>query len=620
MSTPVAGTTHDITLENTANKLGFMIAPGSYRIERVDDFAPRIAQGTEAALREGIWDVWAQSGIVEGIDQLQFSNPQKIYHSDGNVFPLRDGNTQLDSVWRESDPLKTPTAPTMPDFTTGGTDYILIAIGTKVRRGNMTTGVWTDSTTTLGANCVWLHTHGGYVFAATGTGADFYRSNDLVTFTQPSAGQKATCFASWATAQKTYLVLGTGNTIKTSEDSGVTWAAAISVGDPTTLITGLAVAFGLLFIGKEDGLYYYDGTAVYEALQVKNQKYATNFRAIVMHSDGFMYTHVLGRVLKFSFSSGEVANMVDVTPLMLGSANKELYNHGLPVWMWSSPRDVYCLFDDGEGVYPELLSFNGLGWHQAYRGASGDNALAGGYSTLTGRTFLNDGDTMGRRHTILRDTPLQDYPVGGQFDTSFFDGGLPFMFKAFREVTVEARDISASGSISVFYTTDKGVTYTSLGTITVNGKTKLSFPSTAAVGAYTLGLRFQFNRNSATSTPVLERFSVTFLNRPTPIYGYTATLLLAPDQLLRDNTAETLTFVERYDFLHSIEASSNPTVLADMNGLVVNVFVTKTSVVKAAEKPMDGEAPDERQAQIVMVQAFPGGGWDSIYWDAFEWG
>lgn len=619
---PTAGITHDITLQNAGTTHGFMIVPGSYRIERVDDFAPRIAQATESALREGIWDVWAQSGFVEGIDQYLFTNPQRIYWSDGNVFALRDGNTQLDAVWRESDAAVTLTAPTIIDFSTGGTDYVVVGKGTKVRRGNLSTGVWTDSTTTLGANCVWLHAHGGFVFAATSTGADFYRSADLVTFTQPSAGQKATCFASWATATKTYLVLGTSNTIKKSEDNGVTWDAALSVGDPATLITGLGVAFDLLIIGKEDGLYYYDGTSVHEVFPFKNQKYAQNCRALVMHSDGFLYTHILGRVVKISFSSGGISNMTDITPLMLGSADKELYNHGIPVWMWSSVKDLYCLFDDGEGVYPELLYYNGLGWQQGYRGASGANAVAGGYSQLTGRTFLSDGSTRGRRHTILRDTPLQDYPTTGETRTSFFDGGLPFMYKAFRDVSVECRDISSLGSIAVHYTIDRGVTYTLMGTVTSNGKTLLSFPNATTVGSYTLGLKFVITRNSATSTPVWERFTVRFLNRPDPIYGFTFTALLAPGQLLRDNTAEIISVGDRISYLKAIEGSVEPTILADATGYTSSVFLTKTSTVKAPEKPEGSaasESPDERTIQVVAVQAFPGGRWDAIYWDAFEW-
>ena len=45
---PSAGETHDITLKAGATTFGFMVAPGEYNTERVDDFAPRIATGTEA--------------------------------------------------------------------------------------------------------------------------------------------------------------------------------------------------------------------------------------------------------------------------------------------------------------------------------------------------------------------------------------------------------------------------------------------------------------------------------------------------------------------------------------------------------------------------------------------
>ena len=360
---PSAGETHDITLKAGATTFGFMVAPGEYNTERVDHFAPRIATGTEARVREGFWDAWSQTGITEGIDQLTFASDKRIYRSDGNIFPFADQDITLHSAWNSTDASKVATAPMIVDF---GASTVLTAIGTKVRR-TTDDSTWTDSSTTLGASAVWLHRHGSNVFAACGTSADLYLSSDGDSWSQPASGQKASCFTTWEKPDgNVYLVLGTGSTIKTSTDNGSTWSSAINVGNPESNVTGLGVAFGLLIIGKEDSIFWYDGTNLIEISGFYKQKYSGNCKALVYH-DGFMYTHILGRIVKISLSSGIISNMIDVTPLMKGDENKDLHGHGIPIWLWSGPFHLYAAFDQGESNLPEVLAYNGIGWHQMYR-------------------------------------------------------------------------------------------------------------------------------------------------------------------------------------------------------------------------------------------------------------
>ena len=111
-----AGVTHDITLASGSTKYGFMIQPGSYRSERIDDFAPRIATGTDSKTREGYWDSYTQSSASEGIDQNDFSNINKISKSDGNVFTDIPGSIQLDSSWATVDAGQVCTAPMIINF------------------------------------------------------------------------------------------------------------------------------------------------------------------------------------------------------------------------------------------------------------------------------------------------------------------------------------------------------------------------------------------------------------------------------------------------------------------------------------------------------------------------
>ena len=385
--TPIAGSTHDITLSSGSTKYGFMIAPGSFRSERVDDFAPRIATGTDTTTREGYWDSYQQSSSAEGIDQSSFLNVAKINKSNGNVFTDLPGSIQLDSIWTALDSSVISTAPMIIDFAAGAVSCIVMAVGTRVRRSSASPYTsWSNHTgSAFASNCVWLHQHNGYLFAATSTGSDFYRSADADTWTQPSAGEKATAFTSWIKSDGTvYLVKSLAGGFKLSTNDGTTWGATIAVGSSNSNITGMRDAFGYLLIGKEDGLWRYDGTYLVDIVQYPTQLSSTNFRCIVSF-DGFIYTHMLGRILKLALSSGAVTSLVDITPEQSGNTEKELYGHGTAIWLYAGPFLLYAALNGGQNKFPEVLAYSGSGWHQRFQGRQTElaSAITAAQTTVT---------------------------------------------------------------------------------------------------------------------------------------------------------------------------------------------------------------------------------------------
>ena len=385
--TPIAGSTHDITLSSGSTKYGFMIAPGSFRSERVDDFAPRIATGTDTKTREGYWDSYQQSSAAEGIDQSSFLNVAKINRSNGNVFTDLPGSIQLDSIWTALDSSVISTAPMIIDFAAGAVSCIVMAVGTRVRRSSASPYTsWSNHTgNAFLSNCVWLHQHNGYLFAATSTGSDFYRSSDADTWGQPSAGEKATAFTTWIKSDGTvYLVKSLANGFKLSTNDGTNWGATITVGSSNSNITGMRDAFGYLLIGKEDGLWRYDGTYLVDIVQYPTQLSSTNFRCIVSF-DGFIYTHMLGRILKLALSSGAVTSLVDITPEQNGNAEKELYGHGTSIWLYAGPFLLYAALNGGQNKFPEVLAYSGSGWHQRFQGRQTElaSAITAAQTTVT---------------------------------------------------------------------------------------------------------------------------------------------------------------------------------------------------------------------------------------------
>ena len=521
---PTAGLSHDIVFTLGSDSYGFMLKPGTQLEERVNDFAPQIGLGDNPAFAEGAWRAWEFTGATEGVDQRIFNSKQRCLWTDGNIDTLRDGLIQLSSAWASSDAAQVATAPMIIDYLT---NLVLVGIGVNVRRYSVSGGTWAAATTSFANNCLWLHVHGVYCFAAVGASSSLWRTTDGDTWTQPAA-QVASCFETYADK----IWLGTGATIKSSSDNGATWSAAVSVGDGSANVTALKVAYNNLFIRTEDGLYYSNGTTVTEVYRNRNALYSGN-KILVYHTDGFLYVNELATILKFSISSGAVTNMVKISPSMSGDASKELYGHGVPKWMWSgvSKEQLFAAFDDGEGVYPEVMQYNGLGWHQIYRGTSGDTMTAGGYSRLAAFLLLNDGATRRKKMLTLTDIPAADYPTTGDLYTSYFDASLPQMPKGFGAVRIWCRNVSSTKTVAVYYRTVDTDSWTLLGTVTAdvypNPTTILFSTTNKAIGANAIQLRFLITTDSATVTPVITRVSVKYLNRPASVHAYSALLQLA---------------------------------------------------------------------------------------------
>ena len=593
---PIAGRTHDITLSDGTSTYGFMIRQGADVQEKVNDFAPNIALGDDPKLAEGTWRAWTQFSFTGGIDQRLFEEPTRYYYSDGDIDAKRAGKVTLNAAWASSDASKAATSPQFLDFST---NRVFVGVGTKVRRYDTSGGSWSDSSTTLATNVTFIHRHGTTAFAAVSGNNEFYTSTDLDTWSQVTTSPStapAVCFATW---DEKLWVANNDAEIQSSTDLGVTLSTAVPVGDPGTEITNMIPAFNVLAILKEDGLYYYDNVSVVELYSFYNQKYTGNI-GLVYH-EGFLYFQVLDTIKKITISSGVISSMVDITPLMDGDDDKDLYGHGIPVWMWSQPDGLYVAFDNGENVYPEILVFNQLGWHQVYRGTSGDTMNAAGYSRLLGWAWLNDGASRRKKYVTLGTVAFPDYPTTGEIHTSFFDGQLRTTPKGFVSVGVFARNVTSARYITVYYRTTLSGDWTSIGRVEADNypdSTLLPFStSDFAVGSTAIQLKFEFTTDSSSETPVLEGFSARFINRPRTVYGFNVALEIADKQTIRDNTAETISATERRLFIDKITDSVTPILYTDKWRQRWRVYITKPSITE----PHRPDILDEEQPFIVLT-------------------
>jgi len=323
-------------------------------------------------------------------------------------------------------------------------------------------------------------------------------------------------FAAWNPSATHSLYGSHGHQIFASVD-GSTWDAAITVGDSSADITSMRPFAGNLYIGKQDGLYTYDGTDVVQAIDCRNRIWTGNF--IEMEEwEGYLYFNILRRVYKYSPTS-----IIDITPQQYGSLVKETYSYGTPEWFVAGPSALYVGFDLAENDYPVVLAYNGVGWHPIYKGASGDTFRGLGYSPELDWLIVNDGSTRSRALVSMTDLPYPAFSATGSLTSPKFSGDMPQTSKALKSVVLHTRDCVADKQyIVIDRKQDAETTWTSVGTVSTSPREEISLSALAGALEVTRDIQFRFTLTSLSpaNTPVLEHCTVNWLPRPDAIFAH----------------------------------------------------------------------------------------------------
>ncbi len=371
----------DLLLGNGDTFMGFLTArPGMVR--QVNNTAPNINTGGMSQHGDESFQQHIFPGFEMGGDKEFFENGENRYfESDGNVALHQSGRVTLDSQWSSAaidggDPSVAATAPQIVDFNVGN-KYIVVGVGTKVRAYNTTGAAWADSGA-FGTDVVYLFANDEYLFAA--CTANLYRWDGATATTTWTALAFATSGLGWYNAT---LYRFTGRTIvPATNNNGSAWGAAVNVGYATTNILDIGEALGLLFIAKPEGLYSYDGTTVKLVIDARTIRSTLNFGGFMEYKGTVIYK-MLTTVYKAAGISGGLFSAVsEINTDMRGNKAREQYGHGTPIIFFNGPRRAYFAFNGEEGLYPVLLSYNGLGLHKVYQGTS---VTTTGYSSdITG--------------------------------------------------------------------------------------------------------------------------------------------------------------------------------------------------------------------------------------------
>src|SRR5574341_160736 len=373
-----------------------MIVRNSDGRKRINEWAPIYSTGDQQ-FAEGVWQPVSWTDFRGGLSLERYSNSaQDKFYTSKNMETRQQSKATLGGRWVSTDATQTSTANIL-DYLSN----IYVGMGTFLRKYSVGAGTWANvNGTAYGASIKHLHVDGGLLFIALGDSVDAHKWNDTTDTTL--TGFKASAWASYANK----LWRATANNIYSSTDGGATWSAAVAVGSSSYNITALYPYNALLYIGKEDSLWTFDGTNTKQVLNFAHSAYSGNFKFMVEWS-GYLFFNILRRVIRL----GQTWD--DKTPEFTGDVNKELYGFGIPVMFESAPSMLLVAFNGGENQYANLLGYDGRSWHQLY-GPAVATMNAVGYSRAKDWVLVNDGSTRYQAQIAQADVASADYEASGE--------------------------------------------------------------------------------------------------------------------------------------------------------------------------------------------------------------
>jgi len=609
------GGPYDVIYRVGTDEMGFLTS-GPAQVNQVSSFAPPIRVGGSPAYSDETYQQFILDGFNEGGDRLLFETGDRRYQwSDGQVALHRDDVITLASAWESSDAAKAATARAILDFnpSTAPQPWILYAYGTTLRAYNTSTGVWADAhpaAGVFGASITHINVIGAQMYISFGSALNtYYWDGASLTTTFSDWGIKSNCIISGSIGTTAIWRALAGSIY--SYVTGVGFGAAVPVGYASTTISDLYETGGLLFIAKPEGLYTYDGTTVRRLMAADITSATNNFRGLTEWLNT-LYLPWLNALYKGVVNTSSTITKSDITPTMKGDTAKERYGHGMPIKVIAGPRKLFVALDDGEGLYPEVLSYDGMGYQQVYRGTSGDTMRAMGYSRQMDYLLINDGATRIKKLINSGDSEYPNFAASGEFWTPKLDAGFPGENKAFRSIEIETADCLATKEyVTISYRLDGG-SWVPTTAVETNGKKEVVLDSVNGhVVGKTIEFKFVLTRTTGvTSTPKIKLpMIVRMMVIPEPIDAYSESLNLKLSEMLHNGYGRLsnagYTVQQMLDFLNMARASAYPLQRTDEYGRTYMVRMTNKT-----ERPSRlTDASDKYEIMVSFVDLAPGLNW-----------
>jgi len=395
------------------------------------------------------------------------------------------------------------------------------------------------------------------LYIAQGWDYEYFYTSDLSTFTESTKSVNAKYFANIGGG--VLLASDSNNTLKSTGDgtNTGTWSTAYTVGSDDWDITGLVDHVDTWFVRKEDNVYYLSGSDVLALIPEICSEASTTYTYGLYCWKGNLYIGAgANSFYEYDISSG-VVTVISPVRYAIGDAN---YDEEL-LAICGDETYLYAAFDNGNdlkilsGRWETVDGDTDFYWHPLYDITSNDvtvmlvSSLSGSKRLYTGTDTYTDG-VIPYFLSVSYSQPYTESgyecQASGTFYTPWYVSNFPTESKYWKSVDFTSICCTSKTSITPSYQI-KGGSWTGLTALTTSaysGGYPAETTDSRDIEKSSERIRFKFAMAAAVDeyTPILYgtgggiiAYATLEADKKRQI---TATIQLAPEIRLRDNTVE----------------------------------------------------------------------------------
>lgn len=588
-----AGTTTHVSL----NSHEYLVKPYSYIKRRAPDFGPRFATGDPDFNNLSMWQHWAQKCFIGGMGQEEWSDDAMFHESVGvntmeheRLTLARDLSRGSGSNWALNATAITVAGHKAFIYNDKLYDLVLPAAGSEgeLWEYSPSTDGWTRITGLDAANItprsvttfdakVWI----AGVAVGTTTPKLIWSNSSLGTWqtiTNPAGVPSGAIYSMKAFQRKLYVAYGT-NVWRLKEDrtwDGNTVFYKADQNSESIAIWDMEVHLGFLYMLSRNGhVHRTDGNSTFDIWNWDGQTYGVAIQSfdgrLFILTFEFTNTADVGWGVLYQMSGSAVTQLKrwgdENAAYLIG--NMTVYDrhlfYGASNMLGIGNRSgfgvmVYDPIEDSHNFFAEnsdTVTYS-KGSTPFRNDIVEDQIVFGGYMFVFVRAHggfktpyrHRDREFLSRRYDMTANGGSLDSTNGGWLTTSTYDAGTPGVKKLWRKISVDCTILTNTG-IVVDYSTNAGTTWVKAATLnTVAGRTNVQIWLNNIIST-SIKLRFTLRSTTATSTPQMFGFVVSYLPVPEPNWMWTFTIVLAETIQAQDgsgnvtfDTEAEMTFLE----------------------------------------------------------------------------
>ena len=290
----------------------------------------------------------------------------------------------------------------------------------------------------------------------------------------------------------------------------------VTVGDTVTDITSLINHKASPYVGKENGLFYYNGTSVVEVAEelrslnnANTGKRQTSWKSKVYMPAGAQALYEYddaNNILAARTPALSLPGVTDYDDRIFAVIGDDLW---LYAWVKESANisNLLC------GRLETIEGSTSWVWHPIARSSTTAGVVGCAISTVISPSRLWFWTASQIKYLILPDKPSDVtqatgylFAASGQHYIGKHDFGFRALEKALYQVIIRSSSLGANQTIDVYYKLDDG-SWTLLGTANISPSQTLFFPTSAVTKGKEIEFYFDLKTTADTASPKLKSYS-----------------------------------------------------------------------------------------------------------------